>query len=810
MANAQINFLSPRFEGFYEKSLQGSRNLTWKEVCDIFIAEVENGKTILDVNERRALGKPSWECKPLPLHSEELLYAIMDTAAPQVAVIRELMKKIGELNLDNDYSGERRAKLQQRIDFLKKRLPAVSFMADFKGKPRKAENAHATGLVLIDIDHMEGDPREVYEEKLRDLETMLGIVFIQISPRGHGLHLVLKGVPGMDIATQQRIFAEATGLEVDTKCKDFSRICFMSGREDVLCLDWEGMQQRYFEAVPEIYREIEEKLQPSEPIKPTLMAAGSGELWKLYEAFFKKHGFPWVGDRNNMLFKATCCVRYASNDFFALKQAVMPFANGLPEREVEEAIKSALKQADNDANKGELQKLQRGISEHIQEEDEEKPNSIEQELEKLEQNLPWLPPVIKQEVGRFPAALKPAAICTCLPVLGTLTTNVQAKYRNDEDHTTSFQVIVEGGSGSNKSSMANKIVDSLWEVQQAYEDREREKQERHNEELQAKGGVEAIKTKADYAPRRVGITSSITQICRIIKNNKGRHIFAFGNEIDDLYGSAKRGFTDKTRLLREAFDNTVYTQDFGSEKSFSGTVKLFFNTLFLGTPGAVLKYIKAQNSSNGTAQRLLFARTPEECEEEIQPLPEVEHQFILNYLRKFAEEVGTSEKTLERKTVELTWLKEEMSQWCKLQKKIEAETLVLNRGSLSHRAAVYGFRAGLLAMALLGLEKTEELDENLKNNISEWAHWVANYTLCGQLLHGVGSEDDRAELRQRAPRPMPQLFKMMPNSEEFNTNDIAEAAKQLKFKTKASRIAEKWRNAKLIEVVRKGVYRKIG
>ena len=84
---------------------------------------------------------------------------------------------------------------------LKRKLPAFIFQATFDetsskagktGAWRKQAATRLTGLVVMDIDHVE-NPQEVYDSwfKVHDFES-LGILLIYITPSGKGLKIVFK------------------------------------------------------------------------------------------------------------------------------------------------------------------------------------------------------------------------------------------------------------------------------------------------------------------------------------------------------------------------------------------------------------------------------------------------------------------------------------------------------------------------------------------------------------------------------------------------------------------------------------------
>ena len=131
---------------------------------------------------------------------------------------------------------------------LKRKLPAFIFQATFdettskagkKGRWRKQAATRLTGLVVMDIDHVE-NPREKFEEwKELDL-VKLGILLVYVTPSGRGLKVVFKADPAKgNLIDNQHAMAQVLGVEVDESCKDASRMSFICKEEDVLHLDKE-------------------------------------------------------------------------------------------------------------------------------------------------------------------------------------------------------------------------------------------------------------------------------------------------------------------------------------------------------------------------------------------------------------------------------------------------------------------------------------------------------------------------------------------------------------------------------------------
>ena len=174
---------------------------------------------------------------------------------------------------------------------LKRRLPAFCFHAHFKNGRRLNAEAIASGLSILDIDHIgrhsevglspalpvgEGEelPKEQPKEQSKELskesvtlmETLkrhlftctpitdektlatlkrLGIVLIHKTPSGEGLRLVFIIPQGMGLVEAQQWLAKQIGLETfDEACKDLARCSFAVPEEYVLFLDEEELFKR--------------------------------------------------------------------------------------------------------------------------------------------------------------------------------------------------------------------------------------------------------------------------------------------------------------------------------------------------------------------------------------------------------------------------------------------------------------------------------------------------------------------------------------------------------------------------------------
>jgi len=154
---------------------------------------------------------------------------------------------------------------EDKANNLKRKLPSFIFMV---GDMKKSKNSSGVedywrtddnvtklnGLIMLDIDHVE-DPIGVFNGKWRvengklvpsagnsqlsivNSQLAESILLVHVTPKGHGLRIVFKGLETLDIAENQRQFAEHLGLEYDEVCKNPSRMSFACSKEDILYIN---------------------------------------------------------------------------------------------------------------------------------------------------------------------------------------------------------------------------------------------------------------------------------------------------------------------------------------------------------------------------------------------------------------------------------------------------------------------------------------------------------------------------------------------------------------------------------------------
>ena len=147
-------------------------------------------------------------------------------------------------------------------DRLKRALPAFVFQATFDVTPRKVDldgtehdpglwrrqtAARLNGLVMLDYDHVDGDPRAVWARFYADHAHWTdptahadggAVMLAHVTPSGHGLRLVVTAnAKAGNLADNQRWYRQIFGLECDAACKNADRTSFAVPESDILFIN---------------------------------------------------------------------------------------------------------------------------------------------------------------------------------------------------------------------------------------------------------------------------------------------------------------------------------------------------------------------------------------------------------------------------------------------------------------------------------------------------------------------------------------------------------------------------------------------
>ena len=415
-----------------------------------------------------------------------------------------------------------RNSLLKEADRLKRKLPAFIFQATFEnsvsksgrqGKWRKQSDARLNGLFIVDIDHMDEEPREWLRKKIAldgyDSRSQWaedrGIMFIHLTSSGEGLRVVARADSETgNIADNQHALASRLGIKIDESCKDASRLSFCPGFEDIIYLNkqiFEYNNEDFDKKYGEQYRGGRSaatvnnaKVSPAaaprsadndvrsgkggeQSVAETDKQGGgtpeSDELLTYHGVSYEKIAHEWfvsqqggepaVGDRHRSLFALACDLRYiADNDPQVLARLLSQLSVG---RQIcNERGESEIARIAGDACQKPLYrsipKRVRRVLElaGVQLDGGEGNKTVEKapvidyaEWSRRLENLLSDSPVLREAVEALPEQHRMAGVLAAGAMLGSYLTRTWWEHFDGRDYRLSFLVYIIGDAASGKS-----------------------------------------------------------------------------------------------------------------------------------------------------------------------------------------------------------------------------------------------------------------------------------------------------------------------------------------------------------------------
>ena len=720
-----------------------------------------------------------------------------------------------------------------RKQALKKRLPIIIPHASaFKNGKRVSADAVPSGLAMLDVDHVD-NPKEAYlrllpEGKSEEWFIENGIYLIAITASGHGLRVIGRrnslpfreglGLGSLESieAAQLRIANALNIPEYDAVTKDLARASYVVPRDYILWIYEDGLfaesslgatdfsPKKDSSFAPDAIRlalpphvdpspndQINEKMVNDQMVnyrdipyaaivEQLLIATGNG-------------GGAVQGERNTVYFSLANYMRYICDFNAELLLKVLPDF-GLGESERRQAISSAIGRP----RKSQMPMVLQGAIAVC-----ERDRSVTGD-EKLycakavDLPLPELPRLLKLVCRRLPEEYRPAMVIASLPILGTLATRIRFEYLDRQEQSLSFFSCITAPAASGKSFI-RKPLDLLLTPINEQDAIEREKEQAYKDKLRASKNSKNQPEDPHACPRNNGVAISIAKLLQLLTYAEGKHLIGIGEEMDTLVKSERAGvWSQKSDIYRLAFDNAEYGQAYMSDASFNAHIKVYYNLLLTGTPNSMKRFFK--DLENGLATRVCFAQLPDTSFTEIPVFPpytEGEKAEIIRWARQLDAEQGTIACPLVGNVIG-EWLEK------KRQQAIDADSHAMD--TLRRRAAVIGFRAGMLCYLL----------ENRKCNarVGAFAEWVAEYVFRNQMeLWGEQMEQELSgalEVLSGERGSAASLLALLPN--EFTTADLIKlrARKGQSVRGESIRkLLQRWRNNGRIEKVSENTWTKL-
>lgn len=710
----------------------------------------------------------------------------------EIADARE-MKLRGEMSKDD---------FEHRKSECKRRLPVFLFHATFpKGRRMNAE-AVPTGLSIFDIDHIPA-PRETWRETAPRAEA-LGIVLAHVSPSLEGLRLVFVLPQGMALAEGQKWMASQLGMSVyDESVKDYAR-CSFAVPESYILYESEKL---FASPVPQPVSESTEGLSALKeaevhetPLKclPAPVAHQEAAPQKGVAAFRgipydsivarwweKVGGEPQEGERNVKLHQLAVNLRAICDNNVGKLMRVMP-RMGLSEQEMKSVLESACKEQP----KG-ISRLLKAILAEL--ECEAKGDDVAEPLQETEGKAlcSVLCRGLRESVYGVPERMQMAVLCAVLPLAASYADGVEVEYCDGKRMRLGLMSVIVGPQASGKSACKEAV--DVWLRQMDEEDAlARRKEDEWKQARKCRKANEKAPRDPEVMIRNVPVTISCSTLLRRMKNAHGHTLYSFGEELDTLHKTNGAGsWSTKYDVYRLAFDNGCWGQDYNSDQAESGVVEVAYNWTILGTYGALRKCFRTDNVENGLSSRLMLAEMPDNS---FAPMPrfkgmnDAHRQAISESVDRLREAKGF---------VDTPRLRRAMANWVEARRLEAMKSADTVMDTYRKRAAVIGFRCGVVYRLLYGKES---------NDCLKFAVMMADYVLREQsrlfgevLLEQV--EPVSSVSRQGANTT---IFDELPTT--FTLHDL-EALKHHHVSTLRV-VIHRWKASGWIERVGKGIWKK--
>jgi hypothetical protein len=564
---------------------------------------------------------------------------------------------------------------------LKRKLPAFIFQATFdetasaKGKVgywRKQKATRLTGLVVMDVDHVESEELRVKSEEFaaadfKQRAAELGILLIYITPSGHGLKIVFKArTEWGNLIDNQHAMAKVLGVEVDESCKDASRMSFICKESDILYLDKELFtyeNKEFADKYDAEYRAGHSRGTATDAVADKTVKQGSETVghvdaesvpikWRGYDLqniidarYAGKLPCAADSNRHNESLKlATDLLLMLDGDKAAVQQAVeaqswvkeiiaerdenvvqtvasavsciaekeKKYASSLPSKAMQEAVKAATGKTYQEITKGQVQKT-------VTLKDDDLKRWLwewGEQIEVLSKDYPLLKDICKGlKRNQYPAAMFVAG-----GLLMTLMTRCTYRFyhRPEELRRLNNSTLIIGDPASGKS-FATRLFKLIASPIVAADKIGKDAINAYREQMRTKGANKEKPKKPKVVvrihPARTSNAQFIQDMVNAIEEVDGEpmqlHMLTFDTELDNTLSLQKGGaYIDKQSLQLKAFHNEEDGQAYSNVDSIFQEFYVIWNFIYTGTPLALKRMVNEQNFGSGLATRLTCIPLP--------------------------------------------------------------------------------------------------------------------------------------------------------------------------------------------------------
>ena len=715
---------------------------------------------------------------------------------------------------------------------LKESLPVITPMASFGGKGHSKKNARPSGLYMLDIDHVK-DPEGMWKHIIEKHSVEeLQVVLAHKTPSTEGLRIVCRGRKEFTTIAQniEWFMSLYPDIKFDEVIKDASRCSFLVAGSYIYHLD----ESMFAADEPCFIMGEGEGQTPSD--SPSM---GSGEnvlgqdlgTYNIYGIpFFKvqknsdlfdepelfdekdfvqdnrdlrriavewlnqRGGVPAIGKRNQTVYELSLDMRKICGYDEALMLACTPAL--LERAEVLKAIRSAKGKEKTRMSKEFKQLINSSPFFNDDEDENEDEETIYNYLTSGDKLLSAgsLPPVFKEFASIVPPDFRRACVVALLPMLGTLGSRLRARYLDGVVQTPSFQCEIEAPMASGKS-FVSRIYDYVMKEVIEEDEENRAKEEAYDEKMRRAKNAKEQPEQESYMVRLLGAKVSISKLMDRLAAAHGLHVFTYTDEVANVIdGIAAGKYGDIRALLRNAFDNQRFSQEYKSENSSKKQCRIFYNTLHCGTPAEYKKLYK--NVEDGTVTRITFATLPDQAFKKMPRFKELTAQqkrIIDTAVKRISGVSCVKGMVMPEHEMEglmsadpkTNFLNSWADGWLEKMRKLSERFDNRSLDTFRRRSAVVGFRAGMIAYYLYGKH-----DKATKVKTVAFAELIAEQMVTALLRRYTISEVSNVILYQNIWNRL---------DDEFKQDEVEAVAASCGVDSPARTIIFRWKQKGLIE-----------
>ena len=501
--------------------------------------------------------------------------------------------------------------------------------------------------VGMDIDHLSADEVNLVAATAIEKKDELGLLMLERSARGGGLHVVFRRHPEMDQEANLRWASDLLGVEYDAGAKDITRVFFATTSEDLLylhedlfdnaeCESFTGSEatstnkEATFTA-SETASETTEQNDDETKTEEAKTSKSQGEttdeeaseaegplcykgipydrIIEKWWAFYNEGEHPIRSNRNTLTFELAVNLRNICDSDPQLLDRIIPCYDGFPEAEKMACIRSALGEKKTQMPKrlkDVLMAVQQDMRAEAREEAEEE--ALLQDDLYYYDALPKMPQGVRESISAVGPHLAMPAIFAITPAIGMLATGVRVDIHGNPSQLNLISYIA-GDFASGKGSIDPIISAWLSEVKmvdKGYLEAEEEWRARKRAAKNKKEQPEDPK----YPVRYLTLNNTVANLADRLANTQGKHAFSFTPEADTVAQKWRTAMCDFSVMLRQAYDGTPYDREAKSADAVNVHIeKLLWNVVMCGTPDALYRVIT--NYTDGFQSRVAVARTPD-------------------------------------------------------------------------------------------------------------------------------------------------------------------------------------------------------